>query len=91
MLGCGHEGRRGERQWAAVSRWGFGPRLSGAETPSAGGALTAGPGRVGSGLDLAEAEHVCGLRLAACGVGDFYFGRYHGVSDIYGGYNKWTT
>jgi hypothetical protein len=53
-----------------------------------GGALTAGLGESGSGLDLGEAEHVCGLRLAACEVGDFYFRRQCGVSDICGGYNN---
>ena len=35
-----------------------------------------------------KAEHVCGLRLAACGVGNF---PQRGVSDIYGECNKWTT
>jgi hypothetical protein len=55
-----------EERRAAVSRRGFRPRLSGAKTPSAGSALTIGPGESESGLDLAEAERVCGLRLAAC-------------------------
>jgi hypothetical protein len=38
---------RGERRWAAASRRGSGPRLSGAETPSAGDALAARLGGTG--------------------------------------------
>jgi hypothetical protein len=53
-----------------------------------GSVLTAGLGESGSGLDLGEAERMCGLRLAACRVGDFYFRRQRGVSDICGGYNN---
>jgi hypothetical protein len=84
--------RRGELQWAAVSRRGSGPWLSGAKTPSAGGAWLHDLGRVGRGLDLAEVEHVCGLRLAAyCRVGDFYFERQLVISYICSGYSKWTT
>jgi hypothetical protein len=40
-----------------------------------GGALTTRLRESGSEPDLAEAEHVCGLRLTACGVRDFYFGK----------------
>ena len=72
--------RRGERQWAAVSRWGFGPRLSGAETPSAGNASTAGLRESGSGCDLAEAERACGWQLAKW---EIFFEGGVGVSDIY--------
>jgi hypothetical protein len=68
----------------------FRPRLSGAETPSAGGALATGLGESRSGLDLAEAERVCGLWLAACRVRDFFWSE-RVVSNICGGYNKWTT
>jgi hypothetical protein len=38
------------------------------ETPSTSGALTAGLGESGRGLDQGEAERVCGLQLAACAV-----------------------
>lgn len=59
-----------EERRAAVGRdesQGSEPRLSGPETPSASGALTTGLGQSGGGLDLAEAERVCGLELVAEG------------------------
>ena len=71
--------------------WGSRPRLSGAETSSADGALTTGHEKCGSGLDLAEAERcvVCGWQLAEWEI--FYFMRQCVVSNICDGCNKWTT
>lgn len=42
--------------------------------PSTGKASIASLRESGGGLDLAEAEHVCALWLAACGVGVFLGG-----------------
>jgi hypothetical protein len=55
------------------------PRLSGAETPLAGDASTARPRESGSGRDLAEAERVCGLRLAALRSGRFFWRRHGSI------------
>jgi len=57
--------RRGEAAMGRGELWGSKPRLSGAETSSVGGALTAGYEKCASGLDLAEAERcvVCGCSL----------------------------